>query len=303
MPLYWGSYCIVRTTALEPPFPVDLGSWLANFRHRRRDVRGHPLSPESIGQEIGVSGATIRRWEAGLLQPHPSDVANLAVAYQLTPNQTAFLMRALRPQDAVAPSVEVFRKRAASLLKSDFPGYIMDSLLFIRAWNSHLEVTLSDPASMYAGKHVIEQVLSLNPSPERRPALAERLRWLTREFWYFTADFCGQDAYRRLILRLAEWDQFKEEWCQLPFIEADEEQVIGISQEQERPEIGRYRLMGSLALIPPIYILHEFMPLDEKARAIVDRLAAGGPPAIRFGTVSHWAEEQRVLVTGAGVPV
>src|SRR6188508_2513632 len=120
----------MRTTAFAPPYPTDLGTWLAAFRHRVTNERGHPNSPEHLGKQIGVSGATIRRWESGLLRPRPADAANLARACNLTSLQVAFLSRALRTGGPTpVPDRHTFREKASPILQTEFPTYIMDSLL------------------------------------------------------------------------------------------------------------------------------------------------------------------------------
>ncbi len=288
----------MRTTSLEPPFPLDLGSWLANFRHRRRDSRGHPFSPEQLGREIGVSGATIRRWESGRLRPNASDAANLASAYRLTPNQTSFLQRALRQPAGVPPSVDLFRERAERVLRSDFPAYMVDTLYYIRAWNSYLSPILANADAYLGGKHIIEYILDTQMPPDQRPAWEARVRRMTREFWYFTADFTALEPYRRLVLHLATWPIFKDEWCRLPFVEEDEEQIIGAPPRTGRPSVGSFRLVTSLTLIPPIYQLREFMPLDDRARATVDKLHESGPPVVYFDKHSHWSESTVLVMSG-----
>ncbi len=63
------------------------------FRHRLRQSNGRPCSPEAFGQLVGVSGATLRRWEKNLLLPKGCDLEAVASACELTSKQRAFLLR------------------------------------------------------------------------------------------------------------------------------------------------------------------------------------------------------------------
>ncbi len=282
----------MRTTAFAPPFPTDLGTWLASFRHRVINERGNPDSPEQLGAKIGVSGATIRRWESGRLRPNPDDAANLARACNLTSIQVAFLSRALRSGGPMPiPDLDSFRAKATPILAVEFPVYIMDSMLFIRGWNSYLPHFLSrgreQPRNDY---HLIEFLIDADEHPGVQPYLRERLRRAIIEMWYMTSDVCGSPEYRALISRLSASPIFREEWTQLAFMEEEDCHDIGLPRRAWRKDIGEMMICPFVAVLPPVYQVRQFIPMDEVATAKLNELRAEGPPEVYLDSIAHWAQ-------------
>jgi transcriptional regulator with XRE-family HTH domain len=284
----------MRTTAFAPPFPTDLGNWIAAFRHRVTNERGHPYSPEQLGRQIGVSGATVRRWEAGKLRPDATDASNLARICSLTPLQVAFLSRAVsRRGPNVVPDLETFREKATPILSAEYPIYIMDSMMYIRGWNGYLPHFLSRtreaPANDY---HLIDFLIEADEHSGVQPALRDRIRRAVIELWFLTSDACGSSEYRLLLDRLAKYPVFKEEWSRLPFLDESECVDIGLPHVASREDIGTCLICPFAAVLPPVYQVRQFMPIDEVSREKLDELRRKGPPEIIFDTRCHWAQTE-----------
>lgn len=267
-----------------PPYPVDLGSWIACFRHRLRNEDGHPLSPEQLGQELGVSGATVRRWEAGSAQPRAQDIVHLAQACRLTPVQRAFLDRALAATAIVLPPDRaVFRRQARAMLTSPFPAYLLDDLYHIRAWNSYVEVLPARVDQLDEGQF-LEIALAEGVVPEQRQ------KALIRDFWLLTADKCGLPEYRRILRSLQNVPGFREAWTALALdTEPPDAPPVGAPTTVERPGGGAFRVHATQVFLPPVYHLREYVPVDETANRRLEDLRRQGPPTVHFQKHVHWA--------------
>jgi transcriptional regulator with XRE-family HTH domain len=284
----------MRTTAFAPPFPVDLGTWLAAFRHRVTNERGHPTSPENLGRQIGVSGATVRRWESGRLRPGPGDAANLARACNLTSLQVAFLSRALRTDGPTpVPDMETFREKATPILMTEFPTYIMDGLMFIRGWNSYLPRFLRRrdgiPPHDY---HYIDFVIRADQNTGVQPAQRDRVKRAVLDLWYTTADACGTSEYKAIITRLSEHEVFREAWASLPFLAEEDCVQIGLPRRVSRGDIGESLIAPFIAILPPQYQVRQIIPMDDLARSTLNAIRDEGPPEPVFDLKAHWAQTE-----------
>ena len=282
----------MRTIAFAPPFPTDLGTWLAAFRHRVTSHRGHPSSPEQLGREIGVSGATIRRWESGRLRPSPEDAGNLARACNLTSLQVAFLSRALRSGGPTpVPDYETFRTKATPILETPFPAYIMDSMMYIRGWNSYLPYFLRrrqyQPRDDY---HFIDFIVDAEQHPGVQPALQERVRRAVVELWYLTSDACGTKEYKELITKLSRYDVFREEWARMAFLQEKDCHQIGLPRGAWRKDIGESLICPFAVVLPPVYQVRQIIPVDGTAWEKLEELRREGPPEVIFDAKGHWAQ-------------
>ncbi|MGE0685619.1 MAG: multiprotein-bridging factor 1 family protein [Dehalococcoidia bacterium] len=281
----------MRTTAFAPPFPTDLGTWLAAFRHRVTNARGHPSSPEQLGKQIGVSGATVRRWEAGRLRPRAEDAANLARACNLTTMQVAFLSRALRTGGPMpVPDLDTFRRKATPILTGEFPTYIMDSLMFIRAWNSYLPRFLERKREGPHDYHFIDFIIDTDEHAGVQPALQQRVEFAAFELWFLTADACGTSEYVALINRLSKYEAFRESWQRIPFLDEDECPEIGLPRRASRPDVGSCLIAPFAAIMPPVYQVRQFYPMDSAAQQRLHAIRSAGAPTMAFDTKSHWAQ-------------
>src|SRR5439155_24792950 len=121
----------------RPPFPDTPGGWLACYRYRRW-FEGEVLSsPEQMGEFLGVSGPTIRRWETGRSTPSHFDLQRFADVCRLSPIETAFLVTAFDAREQEKPpESDKFKESVTEILCTDFPAYVLDSFFYLRAWNS-----------------------------------------------------------------------------------------------------------------------------------------------------------------------
>lgn len=281
----------MRTTAFAPPFPTDIGTWLAAFRHRITNARREPISPERLGKEIGVSGATIRRWEMNVFAPNLAQAERFAAACNLTELQTAFLCRTLRG-GVTRPSFSAaaFHMKIRELLACEFPTYVMDSMLFIRGWNSYLPRFLGRSRERPAGDyHLIEFIIDADRRAGILPIQQERVRRAVMEFWFFSADACGSPEYRALVQRLSEYEVFRNEWARLAFLDESDCIEIGIPRRASRPDVGEALISPYAAVLPPIYYVRQFIPLDARAQSRLEELRREGPPSLLFDERIHWA--------------
>lgn len=281
----------MRTTSFKPPYPESLGEWLAAFRHRATDERGNPMSPERLGKQIGVSGATIRRWESGRLRPSLENAAGLATACNLTPAHIAFLNRALRGRPpTVSIEIEDFANRADNLLRCEFPTYILDSLLYMRAWNSYLPDFLSRTVdASETDYHLIDFVIEAEQHANVWPSLRERVWRVIIEFWFMTAEFCDTEEYRRLVQRLSMYEVFQEQWQRIAFLTDGECHQIGMPRRAWRDDIGESLICPFVVLLPPTYQVRQFIPVDSIARQRLATLHENGPARLHFAAHAHWA--------------
>src|SRR5688572_9753404 len=96
-------------------------------------------SPEHLGEFLGVSGPTIRRWESGRSSPNHFDLQRFADVCRLSPIETGFLLDAFAAKESEQPpDINEFHRAAEDVLKLPFPAYLLDSFFFLRAWNSHM---------------------------------------------------------------------------------------------------------------------------------------------------------------------
>ena len=200
----------------RPPFPNSPGSWLASYRYRRY-IEGEDLSsPEQIGELLGVSGPTVRRWESGHSEPSHFDLQRFADVCKLTAIETTFLLRAFSAREIEQPpSWEIFRKTATTVLATSFPAYLMDSFFFVRAWNSYRDALDGQPAPMTYESNILRGPLMAVERPNDTEDQEHRLwRWL-RDFWFSTAGLCGSVPYQRILKELCALPNF-EQRCASP---------------------------------------------------------------------------------------
>jgi hypothetical protein len=95
-----------------PPFPDTPGKWLACYRYRWQPG-GKACSPEHLGSVLGVSGTTVRRWEAGQLRPTRQDLSRIAAICELTALEESFLLQAFQARHVeIPPPFDAFEKMA-----------------------------------------------------------------------------------------------------------------------------------------------------------------------------------------------
>src|SRR5690606_17590751 len=101
----------------EVSLPHRPETWLSFVLHRAEKERDVHLSPEDVGGQMGVSGATVRRWENGRAVPTEEDLVRLGEICGLSSQQVAFLRIAFRGRLApLPPDRATFRATTQNLL-------------------------------------------------------------------------------------------------------------------------------------------------------------------------------------------
>ena len=272
-------------TVSSPPFPDSPGSWFALFRQHILGDSGRPLSPEQLGSLLGVSGATVRRWESGLTAPTDQDILHFATLSKLSPHQTAFLRIAFSSaKPPMAPDPETFRESTIRLLADRHaPAILFDELMYPRAWNSYVD-TLGAQASalLGQGKHPIEAFFDCQEvTGTGSNQTLSRVRQAVRTVWRYSARYCESAEYQDLIARLRTKPGFDEVWMELA--SSNDLSAIGITGVAElflpQPE-DSYSVLQSLVAIPPLYALFEYVPQSESARARLMEAQAQAEPKV-----------------------
>jgi transcriptional regulator with XRE-family HTH domain len=271
----------------RPPFPDTPGKWLACYRYRWQPD-GKVSSPEQLGMALGVSGTTVRRWEAGQLRPTREDISRVAATCELTPLEEVFLLDAFQNRAAEQPpSEEAFAAMAERALTSENPAFLMDSLFFIRARNSYMKaLTARDLTPMTS--NAMMGVFG----PTRVPTLNRSPLHIVRSFWFVTAGLSGLPPFRRLLASLREAEGFEDTWWRLALTREEADEAHNLPVTFSHPEHGVYRVYMTRVTVPPVYFLREYVPVDETAMAFVKGLRAAGANTIEGGDPHHWALQE-----------
>lgn len=278
----------------KPPFPDTPGAWLANYRYRLRGESGQPPSPEQLASRLSVSGSTVRRWEAGTARPSPPDLLRFAEVCCLAPLETEFLLRAFsgQPHEA-APAESAFRAAAGELLNTEFPAYILDSFFFVRAWNNYVAALFAAPSDPQV--HVIAAMLRIMAEGSATPDREKRLRRRLRDFWLSTATLCGTQAYRRVLSDLCAEPGFELYWRLLAQEPSDLlGEVVRAPYTIRTERFGAFRVFPARLVLPPVYELREYVPLDEQARQRLEAFHSTRSPAVTFSPYVHWTIDPRL---------
>ena len=279
-----------------PGLPTTAGGWLACFRYRLKTTKGLPSSPEQVAADLGVSGDTMRRWETDRAIPTDSDLRRFAQKCELTATEESFLFKAFAPVNIESgPNEDAFRRMTAQVLALGIPAYLYDSLFYVRAWNSYIDLVYDRPLEPQ-GEHIVERVLEDPPRYPQPPNLwstrQERAEWWLRDFWYETAQMCGSVPYQRVIERLAVNNpSFVERWKGLGLLHRPAGELpIGSPKLRVDPERGTYMLLTSAVLIPPMYFLHVYCPVDEIAWERLKLRRSLGEARVETSFLLHWSE-------------
>jgi transcriptional regulator with XRE-family HTH domain len=262
---------------------------------KRRD--GSPFSPEYLADRLGVSGDTVRRWVAGVARPSSTDLLHVVEACGLSDLERSFLIEAFASVETEAPpDASLFRNQARYLLREELPAYIFDSMFYVRAWNSYVDIVHNYPFAE-DGEHMLDRIFK-DYGPDRLPDLGTRTReeradWWLRTYWFHTARHCGSPAYVQALNQLDKLPQFAARWL-----------ALGIDASSACPDPiggpvflngaeGVFRISTSTVVIPPAYFLREFVPIDEHSWQLLSRTREKGPPAVYFTASNHWADLSR----------
>jgi len=283
---------IVARRVKAPLFPSTPGEWLACFRYRTANEDGQPLSPESLAPRLAVSGDTIRRWEACVSRPGRDDLQRVTDILHLKPVEAQFLIEAFEERcPEAAPEARTFVSHARQVLSGEFPGYLYDSLFYVRAWNSYTDILRLPRANPPMGDHLVETALAQLP-PDHAGLGGnrdERQSRLLREFWLATASLCGTAAYRDILGRLSENPEFRERWMGIALGDVPMDSPMIIPYYVRRRDIGDYRVVTSRIVMPPVFYLREYIPLNANALLRLDERRKKGPAIVSFRTQVHWA--------------
>lgn len=238
---------------------------------------------------MGVSGATIRRWESGDVQPTRRDIVSFAEICDLAPMETEFLIRTFgarrREPAPTHESIEALKRAAAD---SGLPCFITDSLFYLRISSSYFGRMLGihNPENM--GINTME-ILLRGGSAAHDPQENERLDYWMRSFWMMTARMAGSEPYRTLLTRLRVFDGFEERWWQIALTRREPLTPVNIPYVFNHPDHGAFRVVTSMLIAPPIYQIRQYWPIDSKAEAFVKSLHEEGPPSIVVAPMEHWS--------------
>lgn len=269
--------------------PTTPGDWLRCFRHRVTDEDGAPISLEKLGMALGVSTRTLSRWENDYAQPSPRDLRNFVKYLRLSGFQTAFLYRTFTTMgpDAPTPDPRVFFDRAAPLLRADMPAYLLDTLFYVRGWNSFADELDFLGDSRQAPSHFVKRALSFDLKLAGEGGRSEALGpHMLQTMWLETARHCGSAGYMRMVDELSDLEGFPELWTGLALDESASA-LPGAPLDFSNDK-GRFRLFTSKVPFPPFYYLLQFAPMDDCAWENVSRLRLVGPPTPYYSSVVHW---------------
>ena len=272
----------------SPPFPNSPGRWLECYRHRVSTPDGSTLSPESLGYLIGVSGATVRRWEADRSRPQPSDLQRVMTICDLSKLESEFLVRAFTiNRDERKPEEEQFRRWATVTLSVELPIVVLDSLFFIRAWNSHYDAFSPGWKPVETAAHIFD-VFGENVLQSESDLAFELL---LREFWWSTAPLCGSRAYITTLAHLCKRPGFEEKWRRLALtFSEDAHSPVGLPHLLHCRNAGEYRVFIRPMTLPPTYHVRTYLPLAGEGKQRLDA-STGSPPALRFTPNWHWSDD------------
>jgi len=277
----------------EPNPPISPAGWLANFRYFRAGEDGAHLSSEALGFRLGVSGATVRRWESGQAQPNESDLFRFADVCHLSPLQREFVLRLFagtttRGEAGVPIN---FHAEVTSVLSIQRPAYVVDELFYIRAWNSHFAAVTGGFVDLFPDVvNAVELGLTIGAldDPDEE---AERVRTITRLTWMWTAHLAGFPAYAELVTRLLDTPAFADNWQAIARepVESVQRPLI-MPIVQRRPPLNLFTVYTGQILFPPLYHLFVYEPRDSQTAAYLASRVGNAAPKVSFANRTHWAD-------------
>ncbi len=270
---------------------------MACYRYRRW-IEGEDLSsPEQIGELLGVSGPTVRRWETGQSAPSHFDLQRFADVCKLNAIETTFLLRAFSAREVEQPpTMDAFRETATAVLSTTFPAYIMDSFFFLRASNSYMDALDGQPLPVTHESNILRGPLMALSRPNDTEDQEHRLwRWL-RDFWFSTAGLCGSVPYQRILKELCALPNFEQRWRHMALERHSwQDLALHTPYTYKNGKVGTFAVFSSDVIIPPEYHLRVYVPVDETATERVKAVRTKGPAELRFHVEAHWTN--RLLKT------
>ena len=274
----------------RPPFPDSPGAWLACYRYRRWMEGEMVSSPEQLGEYLGVSGPTVRRWETGKSTPSHFDLQRFAAVCRLSPIEASFIMEAFGAKELEqSPEAEAFRQAAEEVLAIPFPAYVLDSFFYLRAWNSYMAALDGPPLTSGQAINLLRGPILAATRPNESEDRDHRLwRWLS-DFWYSTAGLCGSIAYKRVLREFAGIPGFEEKWRRMA-LERNQWQSWSFNApyHYKNESVGDYSVFPSRIILPPTYHLRVYVPRDEWARHRLAECLTQSPEVAILPEV-HWS--------------
>ncbi len=273
-----------------PPFPDSPGSWLAAYRYRGT-VNGERPSAEQLSRLMGVSGATIRRWESGQIRPTREDLRRFSIVCGLAPLEREFILRSFASVDhEEPPAEETYNRLLDRTLVSVLPTFVMDSLFYIRAWNSHMTAFSGRVEGQRPNANAVRALFDPNRGIRLDPVLEDQFTPWLRNFWLLTAELCGTEPYKALLEDLRAHGDFEDRWWELALSQRMADVPVNLPTIYHSPNNGVYRVFMTRIILPPTYFVREYVPIDATARAYIDELRAKGLPKPGRAPNCHWAE-------------
>jgi hypothetical protein len=235
---------------------------------------------------MGVSGATVRRWEAGQSNPSDEDLSRFAEVCHLSPQQREFVTRLYsRPSPIVSGEPANFRQQVSDALSIGEPACLMDELFFIRAWNAaFVDLTGNLEAELPRGLNGIRLALEVGKRPE--PAVEwARVRDIVRQMWMWTAHVAVAPAYAALVADLLKDENFAEHWQGLVEGENGQPGPMRMPVPSGESDEGPYTIQLGEMLFPPLYRIFICQPgFEDERREFRNR-----KPEVFFANRLHWS--------------
>ena len=191
------------------------------------------------------------------------------------------------------PDFETFQEKATPILGVPFPVYIMDSMMFIRGWNSYLPHFLSrrreSPGDDY---HLIDFIIEADEHPGVQPQQRDRVRRAVMELWFLTSDACGSDEYKALLkqplqIRGIQGGVVAARVPRGEGVHPDRPAAHCLARRHRRgPDLPFRRRAAAGLPGAPVHPHGRGRPGEAR------RAAARGPPKVIFDTRCHWAQTE-----------
>lgn len=157
--------------------PESAGSMLRRIRKQRG------LTLEQAAERLSISSAAVSRMETDKRKIGREDIRSAVTAYEMTRWEEYYLYisAGLMPDSPPDEPETTFRAFAIQILTTvPYPGFMLDSLGFILAWNGGIQAIWNPP--IHRRLHMLEDLFN-----ERvREAMGETWRtYVTRAMWLY----------------------------------------------------------------------------------------------------------------------
>ncbi|MPZ49527.1 MAG: hypothetical protein GEU75_09560 [Dehalococcoidia bacterium] len=168
-------------------------------------------------------------------------------------------------------------------MKDGLPGYILDRLFYVRAWNSYVTALGLEHETAERHPHFIGRVMTDRRFRQSACHYEALIRYLLQAMWIGTGRLCGSQAYVRMLNQLAEIPGLREYWSSLVL---DDDGSMKLLQEATQdiviPGRGKFRLFSLKIEYPLFYYLLQYVPMDELAWRTITLARAECGPEVSF---------------------